>query len=311
VKKQRESVEKNYLLNQGKVKYVSFDATTHLSFDWAENVLLPHFDQQPSWIYHASPPKVHLFGVHNEATGEQINFVLDESELLNKGVNGTLSMVLAAIRKLNRGEKHLKLNCDNCAGQNKNNTTIRTLLLLIFGGCYDTIELHFMIAGHTKFSPDRSFGMIKKLYNKSTIYTKEQFVEVVKNSSPKGLNQVQCYENGKGFRYTNFKVLEKYFEKLPKIRKYHHFLFSANNLGIVKVKEFVDDSWIEINLWKDKSRIMENIKEIRELVFPVLTPKPLPKERQDYLDKNFPSLVKKEFQDITCPQPTIDREIAP
>jgi hypothetical protein len=95
-----------------------------------------------------------------------------------------------------------------------------------------------MIAGHTKFSPDRNFGMIKRRYRKSTIYSKEDFVRVVEKSS--SLNKVQCYKEGKGFQYLDFKVLEKYFEKLFKIGKYHHFLFNADKLGVVKVKEFVD-----------------------------------------------------------------------
>jgi len=105
-----------------------------------------------------------------------------------------------------------------------------------------------MIAGHTKFSPDRNFGMIKKRYRKSTIYCKKDFVKVVKESSPNGLNKVQCYEDGKGFQYFDFKVLEKYFVKLLNITKYHHFYFSADNPGVVKVQEFVDSPLIEFNL---------------------------------------------------------------
>ena len=38
--------------------------------------------------------------------------------------------------------------------------------------------------------------MIKRKYKKSTVYTKEQFEEVVEKSSPAGLNKVQCYEDG-------------------------------------------------------------------------------------------------------------------
>jgi hypothetical protein len=97
-----------------------------------------------------------------------------------------------------------------------------------------------MIAGHTKFKVDGNFGMIKRKYRKSTIYTKEQFEEVVSESS--FLNKVQCYENGQSFQYFDFKVLEKYFYKLPNINKYHHFLFNDDRLGVVKVKEFVDSS---------------------------------------------------------------------
>ena len=44
-----------------------------------------------------------------------------------------------------------------------------------------------MIAGHTKFKVDGNFGLIKRLYRKSTIYHKEQFLEVVRKSSPAGL----------------------------------------------------------------------------------------------------------------------------
>jgi hypothetical protein len=95
-----------------------------------------------------------------------------------------------------------------------------------------------MIAGHTKFKVDGNFGMIKKKYRKSTIYSKEDFVKVIERYS--SLNKVQCYKNGRGFSYYDFKVLEKYFEKLFKIGKYHHFYFSSDNLGVVRVKEFVD-----------------------------------------------------------------------
>jgi hypothetical protein len=168
---------------------------------------------------------------------------------LNKGVNGTLSPVLDAIKKLNRGEKHLKLTCDNCRGQNKNNTTIQFLLYLIICGYYETIELNFMIPGHTKFSPDRNFGMIKKKYWKSTTERIDDFVKVVEESSPAGLNKTQLYKNGHGFQYLDIKGgLEKYYQKLPNIAKYRHFLFSADNLGVVKVQEEVSGDFIGFNL---------------------------------------------------------------
>jgi len=40
---------------------------------------------------------------------EQINYVLDEDEIIGKGPNGTLSMIFDGIKKLNKGEKHLKI----------------------------------------------------------------------------------------------------------------------------------------------------------------------------------------------------------
>ena len=85
---------------------------------------VPHSDQQVGKIYYLSCRKVHLFGVQNEATREQLNYVLDENEIIGKGPNGTLSLIFDGIKKLNKGEKHLKITCDNAGGQNKNNTSI-------------------------------------------------------------------------------------------------------------------------------------------------------------------------------------------
>src|SRR5438874_269086 len=105
-------------------------------------------------MYFLTARKVHLFGIQDEAIKEQINYVIDENELLNKGINGTLSLVWNGIKQFSRGEKHLKLTCDNASGQNKNSTTIQFCAYLVMVGYYQTVELKFMIAGHTKFKPD-------------------------------------------------------------------------------------------------------------------------------------------------------------
>lgn len=163
-----------------------------------------------------------------------------------------------------------------------------------------------MISGHTKFNPDGKFGMIKKLYRKSTINCADDFVEVVGKSSLQGLNKVQRYKEGEGFQYLDIKSgLEKYFKKLPNLTKYHYFL-CADNLGVVKVQEEVNGEFKEFSLWKDKDRIAESIEEIRKLVFPILTPSTLPIERQKYLYEKIRPLVREEFGDIVCPQPTLD-----
>jgi hypothetical protein len=43
---------------------------------------------------------------------------------------------------------------------------------------YESIELNFMIPGHTKFKCDGSFGLIKKLYRKTTVDCVDHIVEV-------------------------------------------------------------------------------------------------------------------------------------
>src|SRR5437870_913371 len=116
----------------------------------------PHRTQQPSQEFYNSQ-KIGLFGFYNKATKTQINFVLDKNEMIGKTPNGTLSLVFAGIKQINRGEKYLRLTCDNAVGQNKNNTTLQFLSYLTICGYYRSIRLSSMIAGHTKFKVDGNF----------------------------------------------------------------------------------------------------------------------------------------------------------
>ena len=73
-----------------------------------------------------------------------------------------------------------------------------------------------MIPGHTKFKCDGSFGLIKKLYRKTRVDCLGHVVDVVKRSSPAGLNKTQCYEDGKGFQYLDYTCSPKYFDTVIK-----------------------------------------------------------------------------------------------
>ena len=159
-----------------------------------------------------------------------------------------------------------------------------------------------MIPGHTKFKCDGSFGLIKKLYRKTRVDCLDHVVDVVKRSSPAGLNKAQCYEGGKGFQYLDIKaILGIYFKKLPSIQKYQHFLFEASNLGTVKVQEVANGPFTEFNLLKTKRA--DIFEEIKSLSILVLTPPPLDYKRQEYIYHNIRSFVRDEFKDITCPRP--------
>ena len=159
-----------------------------------------------------------------------------------------------------------------------------------------------MIPGHTKFKCDGNFGMIKKLYRRTRVDCLDHVVEVTKKSSPAGLNKAQCYEGGKGFQYLDIKaILVIYFKKLPSIQKYHHFLFEASNLGIVKVQEVANGHFVEFNLLKIKRA--DIFEEIKSLSILELKPPPLDYKRQEYLYHNICPFIRDKFKDITCPKP--------
>jgi hypothetical protein len=56
-----------------------------------------------------------------------------------------------------------------------------------------------MVPGHTKFKCDGSFGLIKKLYRKTTVDCVDHIVEVVKKSSIAGLNKLNAMTTEKVF----------------------------------------------------------------------------------------------------------------
>jgi hypothetical protein len=131
-------------------------------------------------------------------------------------------------------------------------------------------------------------------------------IEVVKKSSPAGLNKAQCYEGGKGFQYLDIKaILGIYFKKLPSIQKYQHFLFEASNFGVVKTQEVANGPFAEFSLLKTKKA--DIFEEIKALSILVLTLPPLDYKRQAYLYHNIRPFVKDEYKDITCPKPTYSK----
>jgi len=58
----------------------------------------------------------------------------------------------------------------------------------VLTGLHDSITYCFMVAGHTKFSLDGFFGLIKLLLRKSEADNLDNLVKIVQNSTPGGYN---------------------------------------------------------------------------------------------------------------------------
>ena len=67
------------------------EGPVHISFDYAQNLQIPHMPQQVGPIYFKTPRKCHLFGVCCEGLPKQINYLIDEKDLTGKGANETIS----------------------------------------------------------------------------------------------------------------------------------------------------------------------------------------------------------------------------
>ncbi|GFR61393.1 hypothetical protein ElyMa_003556500 [Elysia marginata] len=138
--------------------------TMHYSFDFAEQVLIPSNPMQPGPIYFLTPRECWIFVVNCEAIPRQINFLVDEGVTSGKGSSSVISYLHFFFEHFGFGELHVELHCDNCAGQNKNQYLLQYLAWRTMAGLHTDVDLHFMLPGHTKFSPDWCFGLSKKKF---------------------------------------------------------------------------------------------------------------------------------------------------
>ena len=112
-----------------------------------------------------------------------------------------------------------------------------------------------MIVGHTKFAPDGNEGLIRSSSRRSKIYTYEDLVQTVLNSSENGYNI--CQPTGNSFTVTDSKLLQyrdwssrfmKFFNKIPDITTYHNDKIVKNKPGMVSLKKSVDGDETEIQI---------------------------------------------------------------
>ena len=91
-----------------------------------------------------------------------MNYLIDEACFVGKGSNATVSLLHDFLEKHAVTGKVVYLQADNCIGQNKNNAVLQYLCWLVSTGRNEEVLLSFMLAGHTKFAPDRYFGLLKR-----------------------------------------------------------------------------------------------------------------------------------------------------
>ena len=65
-----------------------------------------------------------------------------------------------------------------CSGHNKNNVMMFYLAWRVLSNLNDAVEMNFLVAGHTKFSCDALFGLIKKRFRVTMVSCLDDLVKV-------------------------------------------------------------------------------------------------------------------------------------
>ncbi len=284
----------------------------HYSYDYAQQVHFPCSPQQTGPEFFKTARKCSLFGVCCEPLSFQINYLIDEAVDTGKGADSTISLFHHFLCIHGLQEETVHIHLDNCVGQNKNNATVHYLLWRVMTGQHKAATLSFMLVGHTKFGPDRFFGLLKRQYKKSVIGTVCDIERVVKESTRNNQNRAQLIANMTGkeryvtsYQWSSF--LSQFFKPIPAITSYHVFRVSADKPGHVIVKKYSDSSETSINCLKNP-----NDKSIDSSLFPeVLEPKGLDAKRQWYLYEQIRQFCPSNLQaDFTCPKPEVPKPMA-
>ena len=279
----------------------SLNGTVHYSFDYAQQIHIPSNPMQPGPIYFKTPRKCGIFGVMREGAGRQVNYLFDEAHTVGKGANSTISYVHHYLETHGLGETDAYLHADSCTGQNKNNYFLWYFAWRIINKLHHSINYSFLIAGRTKFGPDRCFGLIKRAFKVNFISSIYEFARMVDCSSTTGVNKAQLVgtHDGRGIVpvYDWVTFLSQFFTKLPNIKKYHHFRFSMDEPGKIYFKEHRSSPEHCLMVLKDPA-------VMPPLVLPGrLHPEGLSRERKEYLYREIRSFCKHGTEDLVALAP--------
>ena len=280
----------------------SFNGTMHYSFDYAQQVHYPSNPLQPGPIYFKTPRKCGIFGVNCEAVPRQVNYLIDESATVGKGANATISYVHHFFAQHGLGETDVHLHADNCTGQNKNNYFVWYFAWRVATRLHLSIMYSFLIAGHTKFGPDRCFGMLKKSYKVSFISSIYELAKMVDDSSSTGVNKAQLVATHNGQVivpvYDWATLLAQYFKKIPNITSYHHFRFSQDEPGVVYCKQFVASAEERFVLFKNRA-VTPPVSVLPQKI----NPEGLSDERKNYLYREIQQFCRPGTENLVAPVP--------
>ena len=292
----RECIARGKTTNEEESEVLTY---CHLTFDFAQQVTIPHHGRQVGPLYFRVPRRIQLFGIANEGVPVQHNYLVDEDQTIGKdtskahGPNAVVSMLHHHLETHTRKATSLGLHADNCCGQNKNKTVLAYLAWRVIVGLNSEIQLDFMRVGHTRCFVDAGFGLVKQKYRRADVDTVDQLVEVVNSSASMNVAVPFCWE------WRAWEAFMKvHFRTVRNITFYQRYKFLSGKPGVVEMSmsDTLPDKSFTILSSPASALKADSLP-------PVLQPGGLSQDRAQYLFKEIRQFCHEESRDITCPAP--------
>ena len=285
--------------------------------DFCQNMELPYFGkEQPGDTYYLTPSKLEGFGVADvskpttvlENTADHLYFhCYKEGDGAKGGIN-VASMIMKTLQLIGvmkkdtfgRAVKGKELNIvmDNCSGQNKNNYVLLLAPYLVELGFFETVNMVFLVVGHTKNVCDRRFNDLKRTYHNSQVFTLSQAVDVLSKSPYVTVWPIDPLCDWKDYDSMLQKPYVKLNKRKLKIKTNH--IFTASNVKSFQFytrksaleehrPQYGDVRNNEFGVGVDR------LKRLRQLQAPTVVYKGLPGYKQVLLHKNYIGFVPQQF----------------
>ena len=168
-------------------------------------------------------------------------------------------------------------------------------------GLHHSIRFHFLITGHTKFSPDACFGLINRKFCNTDVRSLDDLARIVHESV--ACNHCQLVGTQDGTTIVPSRdwagVFSSHFRCLDGIKKYHHLCFEWDYPGIVFLKKTA--------MVKEETRCLLLGDWSPSLVdkLPLVPATGLSLERRRYLFERIREYSREESKDAVCPDPSL------
>ena len=196
--------------------------TTVICADYQMAKLTPYWGSsaQPGATYYLQKLTHDLFGIVNHATGLSTVYVFDE-RAGPKNTDHTISYLTDYISKLPEWNRRIHIFLDNTCSTNKNYYLMSWAYEMIQQDRLRFLRISFLLAGHTKFSPDLLFSKVAKAYNRSDVFNTTELSNIVTPYADVVVDNGSLVADWRD-------VLSNKYSKLTGIQKLHDFIYVKN-----------------------------------------------------------------------------------
>ena len=147
--------------------------TATISADYQQSKLIPSWGktEQPGSTYYLQKVSHDIFGIVDHSNDNSVVYLFDE-RIGPKNTDHTLSFLTHFWNQLHHQHPwihRLAIFLDNATSTNKNKYLFSWAMEMVSSGEIDHVHISFMVAGHTKFAPDRLFSVTGSAY-KCSLY---------------------------------------------------------------------------------------------------------------------------------------------